>query len=114
MKYLLFLASCCLLNIAGSGEVIAAAGLSAARSAALENMLVQDCGSCHGLTLRGGLGPALLPENLEGKTRELLITVILEGRTGTAMPPWKTMLSEQEAAWMADRLLNGAGRGDGS
>ena len=30
----------------------------------LRYLLRQDCGSCHGMTLKGGLGPALLPDNL--------------------------------------------------
>ncbi|MBY0432057.1 MAG: cytochrome C oxidase Cbb3, partial [Rhodospirillales bacterium] len=40
----------------------ASAAPSPARQAALFNLLAQDCGSCHGLTMKGGLGPALLPE----------------------------------------------------
>ena len=34
----------------------------------LHNLLIQDCGSCHGLKMRGGLGPALLPDMLQGKS----------------------------------------------
>ena len=59
----------------------------------LRNLLIQDCGSCHGLTMRGGLGPALLPETLQGKPRDYLSNVILEGRPGTAMPGWSPLLS---------------------
>src|SRR5690554_7420036 len=33
----------------------------------LEHLLLQDCGSCHGLRLTGGLGPAITPEALAGK-----------------------------------------------
>ena len=32
--------------------------ISAQRSEELRNLLIQDCGSCHGITLKGGLGPA--------------------------------------------------------
>ena len=86
----------------------AAAGAQpdAERQAELRNLLEQDCGSCHGLTFEGGLGPALLPENLDGKPRAFLVHTILEGRPGTAMPPWRPLLSEDEAAWLVDRLLN--------
>ncbi len=77
------------------------------RQQELRNLLVQDCGSCHGLTMRGGLGPALLPEILQGKSRDYLTSVILEGRPGTAMPGWRPLLSADEARWMADRLLQG-------
>ncbi len=77
------------------------------RQTALKYLLVQDCGSCHGMTLKGGLGPALLPENLAGKPDELLINTILEGRTGTAMPPWRGLLTEAEAVWLVEQLRSG-------
>ena len=77
------------------------------RQAELRNLLIQDCGSCHGLTMRGGLGPALLPETLQGKTPVYLTSVILDGRPGTAMPGWRPLLSVDEARWMADVLLQG-------
>jgi cytochrome c55X len=77
------------------------------RQMALRNLLVQDCGSCHGLTMRGGLGPALLPADLVGKPSAYLQATILYGRPGTAMPPWRPFLSDAEAAWLADTLLRG-------
>lgn len=78
---------------------------SLARQGELLALLRQDCGSCHGLTLRGGLGPPLLPEALSGKDPQVLAATILHGRPGTAMPPWSRFLSEDEAAWLARRLL---------
>lgn len=74
---------------------------------ALERLVVQDCGSCHGLTLKGGLGPDIRPETLESYDPEVLQGVILDGVPGTAMPPWRPLLSEAEAAWIADFLLTG-------
>lgn len=41
------------------------------------------------MTLKGGLGPSLLPEQLNNKPDELLFVTISEGRPGTPMPPWK-------------------------
>ena len=79
--------------------------MSAERQDELQNMLVQDCGSCHGLTFRGGLGPPLLPEALQQKPRDFLIATILNGRPGTAMPPWHPLMTQAEAEWMLDRLL---------
>ena len=73
----------------------------------LMHLLVQDCGSCHGLRMTGGLGPALTPQALEGKPRENLVALIMMGMPGTAMPPWKPSLSEAEAGWMLDRLFEG-------
>ena len=81
--------------------------ISSNRQRELRNLLVQDCGSCHGLTMRGGLGPALLPTVLEGKSAEYISSVILNGRPGSAMPAWRSLLSPAEARWMADRLLQG-------
>jgi cytochrome c55X len=77
------------------------------RQQELRNLLIQDCGSCHGLKMRGGLGPALLPDMLLGKSADYLSSVILDGRPGTAMPPWRPLLSPAEAHWMADQLLQG-------
>ena len=80
---------------------------SAPRQSELRYLLTQDCGSCHGLTLQGGLGPALTPDALAGKPVELLQATILYGRTGTAMPPWRAFISEAESLWLAERLLLG-------
>lgn len=77
---------------------------SAKRQTELKNLLTQDCGSCHGLTLAGGLGPSLQTHSLVGKPAQYLATTILYGRTGTAMPPWRPFLSETEAAWLANLL----------
>jgi uroporphyrin-III C-methyltransferase/precorrin-2 dehydrogenase/sirohydrochlorin ferrochelatase/uroporphyrin-III C-methyltransferase len=57
--------------------------LSEQRRAELHNLLLQDCGSCHGMTLKGGLGPALTPGALKDKPREFIELTIREGRSGT-------------------------------
>lgn len=80
---------------------------SAARAQQLIHMVRQDCGSCHGMTLRGGLGPALTPQALQGKPLESLVATILRGRAGTPMPPWQRFMSEAEAGWIVERLLDG-------
>jgi cytochrome c55X len=77
---------------------------SSDRQNALRNLLKHDCGACHGLTLKGGLGPALLPENLQGKPDDFLVNTILEGRKGTAMPPWKPFMNADEALWLIGEL----------
>ena len=103
MKSMSFIAS--FLLVSASHLVIA--DISTERQSELMYLLKQDCGSCHGMTLKGGLGPALLPENLNGKPRDLLVTTILEGRTGTAMPPWKALLTKDEAEWITVQLQQG-------
>jgi len=70
----------------------------------LEHMVTQDCGSCHGLTLKGGLGRALTTEALAGADPATLTAIILDGVPGTAMPPWRPLLTEEEARWIADYL----------
>lgn len=77
------------------------------REKELVRLVRQDCGSCHGMTLQGGLGPALLPANLAGKSQATLAAAIYYGRQGTPMPPWKQFMSEAEANWIADQLLAG-------
>ncbi|MCB9083044.1 MAG: cytochrome c [Bdellovibrionaceae bacterium] len=70
-------------------------------------LLRQDCGSCHGMTMKGGLGTPLLPENLQDKPDGFLVHTIREGRPGTAMPPWKQFINEDEAKWLVKVLKEG-------
>jgi len=81
---------------------------AAGRQDELRNLLKHDCGACHGLTLKGGLGPAILPENLQGKSDAYLLDTILDGRKGTAMPPWRPFLNQDEAAWLLALLRKGS------
>jgi len=81
-----------------------------ARRAALLHMVKQDCGSCHGLTMQGGLGPPLVPAALADKDAEALQFVILRGRPGTAMPPWSPFVSDAEARWIVEQLKRGLPR----
>jgi cytochrome c55X len=97
---------------AGAVGCLAAAALVAAepagtRRAELTHLVRQDCGSCHGMTLKGGLGPALTRDALQGKPAESLVVTVLYGRPGTAMPPWRTFVSESEAAWIVRQLQEG-------
>ena len=85
----------------------AGAEIGAVRQAELLGLLKNDCGSCHGLTLRGGLGPALTPPALTGKSPAMLRAVILEGRPGTPMAPWRPFLNDAEAAWLVEQLRSG-------
>ena len=82
-----------------------AAEPDAQRQKELVHLVRQDCGSCHGMTLKGGLGPALLPENLRDKPAEGLAATIYYGRPRTPMPPWSPFRSEAEAAWIVDKLM---------
>ena len=79
----------------------------AARRGQLVEMIRQDCGACHGLTLKGGLGPSLEPAAMQARDAEQLSFVILNGRHGTPMPPWRSQLTEGEARWIAGALKRG-------
>ncbi len=79
-------------------------GITAARKAYLASLLSQDCGSCHGMTMKGGLGPPLLPHVLADKDDAVLVEAILDGRPGTPMPPWRSELTPEEAAWLVATL----------
>ncbi|HYR01040.1 MAG TPA: cytochrome c [Casimicrobiaceae bacterium] len=97
-------------NAAGDGAGRAATNASPptpARARELLHLLHQDCGSCHGMRLTGGLGPALTPEALRTKPAETLVATITSGRPGTAMPPWRRFLSEAEAEWLVARMVSG-------
>jgi len=76
------------------------------RQSELKNLLKHDCGSCHGLTLKGGLGPSLLAADLHNKSDDFLIDTIQNGRKGTAMPPWKPFLTIDETRWLVQHLKN--------
>ncbi|NFV81009.1 c-type cytochrome [Magnetospirillum aberrantis] len=77
------------------------------RQAELLALLHQDCGSCHGMTLRGGLGLPLTPERMDALSVESISETILSGRPGTAMPPWAPFMTADEARWLATQLQTG-------
>jgi len=77
------------------------------RQSELIYRLRQDCGSCHGMTLKGGLGPPLLPAAIGHRSNEVLTNVILQGVPGTPMPPWDFEISREEANWLVHRLKEG-------
>lgn len=99
-----------LLAVIFLGAGAAAADPAPARRAELMYLLKQDCGSCHGMTLKGGLGSPLSPEVLAGRTTDDLTDIILNGVPGTPMPPWRPLLSVADARWLADVLKEGKAR----
>lgn len=80
---------------------------SSSRQKELLNLIRQDCGSCHGLRLEGGLGLPLTPQALKEKSPEALKQTILYGRGGTPMPPWNPFMTEAEAGWIVEILMKG-------
>ncbi|MBB1491439.1 MULTISPECIES: cytochrome c [unclassified Paracoccus (in: a-proteobacteria)] len=88
-----------------ASAAVAATEIAPPRQAELEHMVIQDCGSCHGLTLKGGLGKPITPADLADHDPEGLAAIILDGVPGTAMPPWRPLITEAEALWIADYLM---------
>ncbi|MBK9081331.1 MAG: cytochrome c [Rhizobiales bacterium] len=101
MKRCLVLASLLLTSAASQA---ARADVDRAR---LADLVRQDCGSCHGLTLKGGLGRPLTAEALAHFPVETVRDIILDGLPGTPMPPWRPLLSVEEASAIADMLKRG-------
>lgn len=90
------------------GLVSGAAGdISPERARQLNHLVRQDCGSCHGMTLKGGLGTPLNAERFADADIEGLSLIILDGVPGTAMPPWRALLTVDEARWIATALKAG-------
>ncbi|MBM3561004.1 MAG: cytochrome c [Alphaproteobacteria bacterium] len=74
------------------------------RAAALKRLLDHDCGSCHGLTRKGGLGSPLLPDRLAARSDADLAHVIRNGMPGTPMPPWGSLLSDQDVDFLVREI----------
>lgn len=56
----------------------------------------EHCASCHGAERLGGIGPALLPDNLGRMTGPRATTVIAQGREATQMPGFASQLGTAE------------------
>ncbi len=99
-----------LLGICGAAALVTAAhadGMDEVRRDELRHLILHDCGSCHGMRLTGGLGPALTPEALRDRPETVIVSTVLLGRAGTAMPGWQPLLSEADAEWIAAALKKG-------
>lgn len=56
------------------------------------------CAACHGVNRQGtpGFAPALTPDSLAKLNDADILNAIMDGRTGTAMPPFKASLSAEQ------------------
>ncbi|MEW6132261.1 MAG: cytochrome c [Pseudomonadota bacterium] len=90
------------------GSALAAdAATAPERQRELARFVRQECGFCHGLKLTGGLGPPLTAKTTRDKPVELLVSIILRGMPGTAMPGWQPYLDERDARWIVQALQEG-------
>ena len=90
--YLIFLCALCILT---------QAELHAAEPKSLFQV---HCASCHGAERLGGMGPALLPDNLGRLKKPEAIEVIGQGRAATQMPAFADKLKADEIAALADYI----------
>ena len=71
---------------------------------ATDSLFQQHCASCHGQQRLGGMGPALLPDNLSRLRKPQAMDVISEGRAATQMPGFKAVLSADQIQALADYI----------
>ena len=76
-----------------------------AASASTAALYQQHCASCHGEQRLGGMGPALLPENLGRLKPAEAETVIAEGRAATQMPAFGDQLDAASIKALAGYLF---------
>ena len=93
----------------------AVAEITPERAAELEHLVKQDCGSCHGLRMTGGLGSPITPEALAGRppapdrissvralAAKLKATILLKGtRTVIAAPDGRVAVDTASSPWAA-------------
>jgi len=73
-------------------------------------LYAEHCAACHGADRLGGMGPALLPSNLERLRKPAAIDTIANGRVATQMPGFADKLSAEEIRALADYVYAGPAR----
>ncbi len=69
-----------------------------------ESLYKEHCSSCHGVERLGGMGPALLPENLSRLRKSKALSVIANGRAATQMPAFEAVLSAEQIAALVEHV----------
>ena len=101
--------ACCLVvALMGGGSLLAQAAraTSAADAADVQPLYETHCAACHGKSRLGGIGPALLPENLARLRKPEALEVIREGRVATQMPAFADKLSAEQVQRLADLIYS--------
>ncbi|MCW8841287.1 MAG: nitrite reductase, partial [Gammaproteobacteria bacterium] len=75
-----------------------------AATAEVEKTFTRHCAECHGADRLGGMGPALLPENLRRLRRGMAQQMISEGRAATQMPAYGGTLSAAQIEALVDYI----------
>ena len=64
------------------------------------------CAACHGGDRLGGIGPALLPENLKRLRTKAATSVITSGRPSTQMPGFEQVLSSEQIKGLVEYIYS--------
>ncbi|MBA1438218.1 MAG: c-type cytochrome [Epsilonproteobacteria bacterium] len=76
----------------------------------VEKVFEKECQGCHGPNHEGGVGADLRPKVISKKNSYMLAETILNGRPGTAMPPFKEKFSKADADKIVDYLQHFKGK----
>jgi len=76
----------------------------------VEKMFEKECQGCHGPNHEGGVGADLRPTQIAKKNAGMLAETILNGRPGTAMPPFASSMDKTDAQKMVDYLQHFKGK----
>jgi DNA-binding beta-propeller fold protein YncE len=81
---------------------LVALALVAPAAADPQKLYAEHCASCHGADRLGGIGPALLPSNLERLRKPAATETIAKGRVATQMPGFADKLAPAEIAQLVE------------
>ncbi|WP_187774731.1 cytochrome D1 domain-containing protein [Billgrantia pellis] len=87
------------------GLAFSAASMAQADAPDANMLYNHHCAICHGASRLGGIGPALLPDNLSRLKRTEAVEVIRDGRIATQMPAYDELLDESEIAALAEWIF---------
>lgn len=95
---------------AGVGLIVLAAAMVAglappALAADADALYQRHCAECHGANRLGGIGPALLPENLVRLNKPQAAKIIAEGGAATRMPGFADSLTEDQVASLVELVF---------
>lgn len=64
------------------------------------------CAACHGADRLGGMGPALLPENLSRLKKAEAARMVRDSRPGVQMPAFRNELNEQQISGLVELIYS--------
>ena len=85
-----------MIRISITAALLFMVNMSYATPVSINDLYQKNCASCHGANRLGGMGPALLPENLKRLRQNKAIKVVSNGRAATQMPAFVDRLSAKE------------------